>query len=150
MSHGSIILFNISFLKLSELSPSWVLNMTEILESLLTTIFVTKSSTVYWNPCCLNHLKNKLWVWWLPKPVQTLSQSALHTRELLLRNSSDRNTIQMPRLDVCVLSNQRNRVLVTWIVINMTQQYCWKLVAQSFWEIIQPLRLSEIHSTNLM
>ena len=35
MSHGTIILFNLSFLKLSELSPSWALNVTEILESLL-------------------------------------------------------------------------------------------------------------------
>ena len=37
MSHGTIILFNISLFKLSELSPSWVLNVTEILESLITT-----------------------------------------------------------------------------------------------------------------
>ena len=35
MSHGNIILFNINLFKLSELSPSWVLNVTEILESLL-------------------------------------------------------------------------------------------------------------------
>ena len=35
MSHGTIILFNTSFLKLSELSLSWVLNVTEILKSLL-------------------------------------------------------------------------------------------------------------------
>ena len=31
MSYGTIILFIVSFLKLSELSPSWVLNVTEIL-----------------------------------------------------------------------------------------------------------------------
>ena len=37
MSHGTIILFNISLLNLSELSPSWVLNVTEILESLILT-----------------------------------------------------------------------------------------------------------------
>ena len=36
MSHGTNILFTISLFKLSELSPSWVLNVTEILESLLT------------------------------------------------------------------------------------------------------------------
>ena len=33
MSHETIILFNISLFKLSELSPSWVLNVTEILET---------------------------------------------------------------------------------------------------------------------
>ena len=37
MSHGTNILFNISLLKLSELSPSQVLNVTEILESLIYT-----------------------------------------------------------------------------------------------------------------
>ena len=36
MSNGTNILFNIGLFKLSELSPSWVLNVTEILESLLT------------------------------------------------------------------------------------------------------------------
>ena len=36
MSHGTLILFNMSFWKLSELSPSWVLNVTEILEKLET------------------------------------------------------------------------------------------------------------------
>ena len=35
MSHGTNILLNISLFKLSELSPTWVLNVTEILESLL-------------------------------------------------------------------------------------------------------------------
>ena len=35
MAHGTIILFNISFVKLLELSPSWGLNVTEILESLI-------------------------------------------------------------------------------------------------------------------
>ena len=35
MSHGTIILFNISLFKLSGLSPSWVLNVSEILESLI-------------------------------------------------------------------------------------------------------------------
>ena len=33
MSHGTIILFNISLFKLSELSPTWVVNVTEIFES---------------------------------------------------------------------------------------------------------------------
>ena len=41
MSHGTNILFNISLFKLSELSPSWVLNVTEILESLLEQILLT-------------------------------------------------------------------------------------------------------------
>ena len=35
MSHGTNILFNISLFKLSEWSPSWVFNVTEILESLI-------------------------------------------------------------------------------------------------------------------
>ena len=37
MSHGTNILFNIILFKLSESSPSWVLNVTEILESLRST-----------------------------------------------------------------------------------------------------------------
>ena len=35
MSHGTFILFNISLFKLSELSPSWVLNVTDILENII-------------------------------------------------------------------------------------------------------------------
>ena len=42
MSHGTIILFNRSFLKLSELSPSWVLYVTEILKSLLMNLGLIK------------------------------------------------------------------------------------------------------------
>ena len=40
MSHGTIFLFNRSFLKHSELLPSWVLNVTEILESLIPAFIV--------------------------------------------------------------------------------------------------------------
>ena len=40
MSHGTNILFNISLFKLSELSPSWVLNVTEILERLISALFL--------------------------------------------------------------------------------------------------------------
>ncbi len=46
MSHGTNILFNISLFKLSELSPSWVFNVTEILESLLTSLSYRKLWTV--------------------------------------------------------------------------------------------------------
>ena len=45
MSHGTIILCDMSFLKLSKLSPSWVLNVTEILESLTTTNTTTTTTT---------------------------------------------------------------------------------------------------------
>ena len=38
ISHGTITLFNISFLKHSQLSPLWVLKVTEILESLIGTM----------------------------------------------------------------------------------------------------------------
>ena len=49
MSQGTNILFNISLFKLSELAPSWVLNVTEILESLIHKENTTQNSL--W--CCL-------------------------------------------------------------------------------------------------
>ena len=39
-SHETIVLLNISFLKHSQLSPLWVLNVTEIFESLICNRFV--------------------------------------------------------------------------------------------------------------
>ena len=52
MSHGTIVLSNIILLKISEISPSWVLNVTETLESLLYSLSGYECCTSRWPLIC--------------------------------------------------------------------------------------------------